>query len=179
MPGPTQTDDPNVTDDPNATDDPSATEHPTPTDDPVQTDDPSPTATPSPSPTQPVPAIGGLPVAGGGPADGGSTPGGHDDPKATLSGGSGRSTVGPLDAVLREPAAIVQGLVDTVVRSVAGTVRPEAVAAVAEAFTFPLILMIAVLLFLIGQSRMDDPKFRLAPLSKADTTVAFQEEARI
>ena len=47
-------------------------------------------------------------------------------------------------------------------------------AAVAEAFTFPLILMVAVFLFLIGQSRMDDPKFRLAPLSKADTTVLFQ-----
>jgi hypothetical protein len=70
-------------------------------------------------------------------------------------------------------------LVDDVSGRVAGAVRPAAVAALAEAFTFPLILMVAVFVFLIGQSRMDDPKFRLAPLSKADITVLFQEEARI
>jgi hypothetical protein len=81
--------------------------------------------------------------------------------------------------VLGEPVALVQRLFDDVSERVAATVRPEAVAAVAEAFTFPLILMVAVLLFLVAQSRMDDPKFRMAPLSKADTTIVFQEEARI
>jgi hypothetical protein len=80
--------------------------------------------------------------------------------------------------VLREPAAIVQRLLGDVSERVAAAVRPAAVAAVAEAFTFPLVLMVAVLLFLVAQSRMDDPKFRMAPLSKADTTIAFQEEAR-
>jgi hypothetical protein len=58
---------------------------------------------------------------------------------------------------------------------VAATVRPEAVAAVAEAFSFPLVLMAAVLIFLVAQWRMDDPKFRMAPLTKADTTIRFEE----
>jgi hypothetical protein len=75
------------------------------------------------------------------------------------------------------PGAIVQTIVDGVSQQVAATVRPAAVVAVAEAFTFPLILMVAVLLFLIGQSRMEDPKFRLAPLSRNDTTIRFEEEA--
>jgi hypothetical protein len=124
------------------------------------------------------------------PAAGGSTGGngdGTDD--GTSSGGQGGQSApsttdtergaNPLDAILREPAALVQRLVDDVAESVAGAVRPAAVKAVAEAFTFPLILMVAVLLFLLGQSRMDDPKFRMAPLDKTDTTVAFLEEARI
>jgi hypothetical protein len=67
--------------------------------------------------------------------------------------------------------------VDGVSQQVAATVRPAAVVAVAEAFGFPLILMVAVFLFLIGQGRMDDPKFRTAPLSRAETTLKFQEEA--
>jgi hypothetical protein len=85
----------------------------------------------------------------------------------------------PIDALLRGPVAIVGQLVDDVTDTVAGAVRPAAVKAVAEAFTFPLVLMVAVLLFLLAQSRMDDPKFRMAPLNKTDTTIAFQEEARI
>ena len=58
----------------------------------------------------------------------------------------------------------------------AATLRPAAVVAVAEAFSFPLVLMVAVLVFLLAQGRMDDPKFRAAPLSKADTTIAFEDE---
>ena len=65
---------------------------------------------------------------------------------------------------------------DGVSEQVAATVRPAAVVAVAQAFTFPLILMVAVLLFLIGQWRMDDPKFRMAPLSRAETTIRFEED---
>jgi hypothetical protein len=87
--------------------------------------------------------------------------------------------VDPLGAILREPAALVQRLVQDVSGRVAVAVRPAAVAAVAEAFTFPLILMVAVLVFLVAQGRMDDPKFRMAPLSRVDTTVQFQDEARI
>ncbi len=45
----------------------------------------------------------------------------------------------------------------------------------AEAFTFPLVLTFAVLVFLVAQWRMDDPKFRMAPLTKADTTIKFEE----
>ena len=76
------------------------------------------------------------------------------------------------------PGTIDQRIFDGVSQQVAATVRPAAVVAVAEAFTFPLILMVAVLLFLLGQSRMEDPKFRMAPLSRKDTTIRFEEEAR-
>ena len=79
-------------------------------------------------------------------------------------------------AALPEAGLFVQGLVDGVRERVAATVRPQAIVAVAEAFSFPLVLMVAVLVFLIGQWRMDDPKFRLAPLSRADTTIVFEEE---
>jgi hypothetical protein len=81
----------------------------------------------------------------------------------------------PFGVVLPEPAAIVHNILDGVSQQVAATVRPAAVVAVAQAFTFPLILMVAVLLFLIGQWRMDDPKFRMAPLSRAETTIKFEE----
>jgi hypothetical protein len=73
---------------------------------------------------------------------------------------------------------IVQDFVDGVSEQVNATVKPAAVAAVAQAFTFPLILMVAVLLFLIGQWRMEDPKFRMAPLSRSESTIRFEEEAR-
>jgi hypothetical protein len=69
----------------------------------------------------------------------------------------------------------VQSVIDGVRERVAATVRPAAVVAVAEAFSFPLILMVAVLVFLLAQGRMDDPKFRMAPLSKADTTIEFED----
>jgi hypothetical protein len=81
--------------------------------------------------------------------------------------------------VLPEPGLLIQGLVDGVRERVAATVRPEAVVAVAEAFSFPLVLMVAVLVFLVGQWRMDDPKFRMAPLSRADTTIQFEEEGAL
>jgi hypothetical protein len=81
----------------------------------------------------------------------------------------------PFAVVLPEPAAIVRNIVDGVSEQVAATVRPAAVVAVAQAFSFPLVLMVAVLLFLIGQWRMDDPKFRMAPLNRAETTIPFEE----
>ena len=58
-------------------------------------------------------------------------------------------------------------------------VKPEAAGAVAQTFGFPLALMLAVLLFLLIQSRMDerDPKLRRAPLTKAETTIQFVNEA--
>jgi hypothetical protein len=124
-----------------------------------------------------VPAAGGPTSSNGEGTDGGTT--GENAGQGSPSTAGIDAGVDPLDAILREPAALVQRLVDNVADSVAGAVRPAAVKAVAEAFSFPLILMVAVLLFLLGQSRMDDPKFRMAPLNKTDTTVAFIEEARI
>jgi hypothetical protein len=59
-------------------------------------------------------------------------------------------------------------------------VVPAAVAAVAQTFGFPLILTMAVLLFLVIQSRFDgrDPKLRTAPLTTADTFVPFADGDR-
>jgi hypothetical protein len=83
---------------------------------------------------------------------------------------SDTATTNPFGIVLPEPAVFVQSVIDGVRERVAATVRPAAVVAVAEAFSFPLILMVAVLVFLLAQGRMDDPKFR-----KADTTIEFED----
>jgi hypothetical protein len=70
----------------------------------------------------------------------------------------------------------VEALVSTITRQIGATIKPGA--AVAVTFGFPLILMIAVLLFLLVQSRLDDhdPKLRVAPLKSADTILVFQDE---
>ena len=62
---------------------------------------------------------------------------------------------------------------------VRATVKPAAVAAVATTFTFPLLLMVIVLGFLVVQGRMDgrDPKLRNAPMTTAETTIPFADEA--
>ena len=56
--------------------------------------------------------------------------------------------------------------------------KPAAVAAVASTFTFPLLLMMIVLLFLLVQDRLDgrDPKLRNAPLTSADARIDFTDE---
>ena len=45
-------------------------------------------------------------------------------------------------------------------------------------FSFPLVLMLAVLLFLFIQSEVDrrDPKLRAAPRTVAETVIPFEEE---
>jgi hypothetical protein len=57
-------------------------------------------------------------------------------------------------------------------------VKPAAAAAVASTFSFPLTLMIAVLLFLLVQRHMDarDPKLRAAPRTTAEALLEFQDE---
>jgi hypothetical protein len=120
---------------------------------------------------------GGAGMTGGdpdsrGPKSGGAAPQASGEPAPTA-----QPDAAPFAVVLPEPAAIVRNIVNGVSQQVAATVRPAAVAAVAQAFTFPLILMVAVLLFLIAQWRMDDPKFRMAPLNRAETTISFEDEA--
>jgi hypothetical protein len=68
-----------------------------------------------------------------------------------------------------------------VVKGVKAAVKTEAASAVAQTFGFPLALMLAVLIFLLIQSRMDerDPKLRRAPLTRAETTVLFLNEAYV
>ena len=92
----------------------------------------------------------------------GSTPGGPD---AGLSLPGAQAVLG----------AIAAGVAD----QVRATVKPAAVAAVATTFGFPMLLMLAVFIFLITQGRLDerDPKLRNAPLTGADITIAFGNEA--
>jgi hypothetical protein len=73
--------------------------------------------------------------------------------------------------------AIVTGVTD----QVNATVKPAAVAAVATAFSFPLLLTLAVFLFLVMQGRLDgrDPKLRNAPLTGVETTIAFRNEGEL
>jgi hypothetical protein len=83
---------------------------------------------------------------------------------------------GPAPSPSAEPG-FVETVVDGVAEQIQATVKPAAAGAVASTFGFPLILMAAVVLFLVAQSRMDrDPKLRLAPLTAADSSVAFVEE---
>ena len=60
-------------------------------------------------------------------------------------------------------------------------VSPEAAAQVATTFGFPLALMVAVLLFLVVQDRVDrrDPKLRTAPRNVFDTVVRFKDESEL
>jgi hypothetical protein len=72
----------------------------------------------------------------------------------------------------------VESIITGVARQIGSTVKPAAAAAVAVTFGFPLALMIAVVLFLLGQSRLDgrDPKLRAAPLTAAETLLVFRDE---
>ncbi len=78
--------------------------------------------------------------------------------------------------------ALISGVADSVANvadRVGATVKPAAAVAVATTFSFPLLLMLAVLLFLLGQAHLDhrDPKLRVAPMTAAETAVTFEEEA--
>ena len=71
-------------------------------------------------------------------------------------------------------------MLTAVVNQVADALKPGVVAAVATTFTFPIVLALFVLLFLVVQHRLDarDPKLRHAPSSAFETYIAFQEEDR-
>ncbi len=111
------------------------------------------------------------------------TPGGPTQPN-----GSHGAAAGPAPAPVApvEPDTfgfgaarqIVGAAVSEAVDQVATVVKPAAVATVATTFGFPFALMIAVLLFLLVQSRLDrrDPKLRAAPLRATETTVEFEDE---
>jgi hypothetical protein len=170
--------------------------------DPNPTPSPEPTAAPDATPSSPVetPDPGSSPssapggMVGGGqsswpPGDG---PGG-DGSVATATGGHasaeggidpGEGLAGFIESTVAlpnrrvGPADFLSGLVAGVADRVGPTVQPAAAAAVATAFGFPLALMLAVLAFLVVQSRLDgrDPKLRSAPLTSADTIVPFTNE---
>ena len=151
---------------------------------PAATDAPTDTASPTPAPSEelivPVAsdrADGGSDGAAGNPAfvpapraiDAGPQPvGGDTDPVAAPVA---PEVAGATDNILGQ---IWSAATDGIGRAVS----PEAAAQVAKTFGFPLALMMAVLLFLIVQDRVDrrDPKLRAAPMSFLDTMVRFAEE---
>jgi hypothetical protein len=76
---------------------------------------------------------------------------------------------------------VVGGVLAAAVEQVATVVKPEAAALVATAFSFPLLLMVAVVCFLIGQGRVDarDPKLRAAPRTPKDMVLSFRDEEEL
>jgi hypothetical protein len=118
----------------------------------------------------------------GGPAAGGaivdSHPDGPLDP--THDGGVLSSTGLPTTPGGHDSGSgdLFSALVRNIAAGVGPTVQPAAVAAVATTFGFPLALMLAVVLFLVIQSRLDgrDPKLRAAPLTTAETFLPFADE---
>ncbi len=89
-------------------------------------------------------------------------------------------------AVTEIPSRLARGvdggvlgqIIDAAADGITRVVSPEAAAQVAKTFSFPLALMMAVLLFLIVQDQIDrrDPKLRTAPRNVFDTIVRFREE---
>ncbi len=74
----------------------------------------------------------------------------------------------------------IADVLTAVVKQVTGALKPSVVVVVATTFTFPILLALLVLLFLVVQHRLDarDPKLRHAPRSAFDTYIAFEEEDR-
>jgi hypothetical protein len=70
---------------------------------------------------------------------------------------------------------------DAAVAQVTRVVRPEAAAAVAATFGFPLGMNLVVVLFLMAQGRLDarDPKLRSMSAATADEVIAFEEEEQL
>lgn len=79
------------------------------------------------------------------------------------------------------PRGVVGLVLAAAIDGVTHVVRPEAAAAVAEEFTFPIVLALAVLAFLAVQGHVDrrDPKLRLAPQHVVETIVQFRPEAEL
>jgi uncharacterized membrane protein YdcZ (DUF606 family) len=76
---------------------------------------------------------------------------------------------------------MVLGVVSGVHTQVQATVKPAAALSVASTFSFPLGLMLAVLLYLVIQGRLDarDPKLRNARPLPTNTLVPFEDEGAI
>ena len=74
---------------------------------------------------------------------------------------------------------MVGGFLSAAGGQISTVVGPAAV--VATSFSFPLALMLAVVIFLVVQSRIDsrDPKLRAAPQTMAETVVRFKERAEL
>lgn len=182
-----------------ATPTPTPTETPTPTPTPTETETPAPTPSETETPGPPVhqsaastppptealivePDLAPVPAAN-------RTP----DP-ATLDGlapvvAAVLDPPPPHGPVLQPPAAAdvaadswpFGAVLAAVAEHVTRVVKPQAAVAVAATFGFPLVLTLAVVLFLVLQGRADsrDPKLREALASSADSVVPFEDEERL
>jgi hypothetical protein len=79
------------------------------------------------------------------------------------------------------PIDVIGSVVNDAVANVGLILRPEAAIAVATEFTFPLVLALAVLLFIVVQHQVDrrDPKLRAAPQHAAETLIRFETEEQL
>lgn len=144
------------------------------------TEEPTPSPEPTPAPSEELI----VPVASARAADGSGDPGFLPPPRAidpgTDAAGGGRDPVAAPVApeVVAENHDILGQIWNAATDGIGRAVSPEAAAQVAKTFGFPLALMMAVLLFLIVQDRVDrrDPKLRAAPMTFLDTMVRFREE---
>jgi hypothetical protein len=164
---------------------PISTPAPTPRPEAAASDEPTPSPSPTPAPSEELV----VPVASDRAADGGSD-GGAGNPETaplpraidpgTQPVGEGRDPVAAPVApeVVAETDNLLGEIWTATTDSIGRAVSPEAAAQVAKTFSFPLALMLAVLLFLIVQGRVDrrDPKLRAAPMTFLDTMVRFTEE---
>jgi hypothetical protein len=103
----------------------------------------------------------------------------HGDPGTPA--GTGGSSGGAAPRKGPDPAAFAGSVIHEAAAGMSTVVRPAAAAAVATTFSFPLALMLAVLLFLLLQRRLDDrdPKLRAAPRSTAEARLEFEDEDRL
>jgi hypothetical protein len=92
---------------------------------------------------------------------------------------------GRLASPVRTPPPGLQGAVlaavSYVVSDVTTVVKPAAAVSVASTFSFPLVLMVFVLLFLFVQPHVDrrDPKLRARRSASVETNLGFQEEDQL
>ena len=65
--------------------------------------------------------------------------------------------------------------------SVSAVVQPAAAASVANTFSFPLALMVIVILFLVVQPRVDrrDPRLRAQSAASDEREIGFEEEDQL
>ncbi|HUF84453.1 MAG TPA: hypothetical protein VMQ81_07675 [Acidimicrobiia bacterium] len=79
------------------------------------------------------------------------------------------------------PTGVVAQVFAAAIDGVTRVVRPEAAVTVAEHFTFPIALTLAVVGFVGIQGYIDrrDPKLRLAPQHIIETVVRFEPEAEL
>lgn len=134
---------------------------------PTSRPEPKPTALPTPEPSD----VLVVPVA----TDRGGTPQDPPAPAPTVQVPTNPVPAPPAEAATR---GVLWQVWSAIVEGVEHAVRPEAAAKVATTFGFPLVLMLAVLLFLVIQDLIDrrDPKLRRAPRTVTETLQKFRDE---